>query len=572
MTTLANALPRPRLLPAAAACALAALLAVAPSAGAASRTGYYDTFLLSRSADGGLPNGPSTNGVISQDGRIARVVAFQSDASNIVGGDSNGLTDVFVTERAPGYGQDATPWAPGATRIISQGPGGQPANGPSYTPAISGDASSSPSGGENTPPNCVAFVSRASNLVAGDTNGKADAFVWWFASGQLQRVSVSSTGAQSNGDTYDVAVDGTCERIAFTSDATNLGQTSKVSKKTPNFADLKTKQNKPGVKQVYVRVPRAERASDKGLVGLTFLASASDRGVPGNADSSDPSWSLRTSQVLAFTSNATNIDRRDRTPTSDVYVKAMRRDVRFYGVRGVNRQKLASLATAVRVVSVNGAGTAGNGPSMEGGASDQSCFVVFRTDSTDVFPGDSSPSSDVVRADIRGFLRAKKILDFDPPGCREIEGAAAPAGDRITLSKVARGDGATVDPEVAGGGEYITFTSGSSIFPGVTGADRDTNGVDDAFLYTGVRNLIRTISADTENSPLRGAARNAYPSQRINYLLFETEDPLADVALVRRSYPDILARTAAQLDTPAASNQIYMRYLGPKTVPSTDSE
>src|SRR2546421_561505 len=83
-----------------------------------------------------------------------------------------------------------------------------------------GDASSS-KGSDSTPPNCVAFVSRASNLVPGDTNGKADAFVYWIATGKVQRVSVSSTGRQSNGDTYDVAVDGTCERIAFTSDATN---------------------------------------------------------------------------------------------------------------------------------------------------------------------------------------------------------------------------------------------------------------------------------------------------------------------------------------------------------------
>ena len=210
---------------------------------------------------------------------------------------------------------------------------GQPSNGPSYDPAISGDASSS-RGSDDTPPNCVAFVSRASNLVPGDTNGKADAFVYWLDSGRLQRVSVSSTGAQSDGDTFDVAVDGTCERIAFTSNASNLAQTSKGGKKNPNFGANKTRKAKPGVKQVYVRALRAERASDEGLVGLTFLASASDKGKPGNADSYDPSWSLRTSQVLAFTSNANNLDKRDRTFTSDVYVKAMRRVVKFFGKRG----------------------------------------------------------------------------------------------------------------------------------------------------------------------------------------------------------------------------------------------
>ena len=86
------------------------------------------------------------------------------------------------------------------------------------------------------------------------------------------------------------------------------------------------------------------------------------------------------------------------------------------------------------------------------------------------------------------------------------------------------------------------------------------------FLWTGVRNLVRTISADTENRPLYGDARNAFPSQRINYILFETDDPLADVELVSRRYPNLLAR-AAGAPAPSASNQIYMRYLGPKTVP-----
>jgi hypothetical protein len=321
---------------------------------------------------------------------------------------------------------------------------------------------------------------------------------------------------------------------------------------------------------VYVRVPRAERSSDNGLVGLTYLASASDGGVPGDGDSFDPSWSLRTSQVLTFTSRATNLDRRDRTPSEDVYVAAMRRVVKFYGVREVNRRKLATLETAIRVISVNRAGLAGNGPSLEGRASDQSCFVVFRTNATNVFPGDSSETADIVRADIRGFLRSEKILDVDPPGCRQVEGAAAPADDVIKLTKIARGDGPSTDPQVSGGGDYVTFTSASDDFPGVTGADRDVNDVDDAFLWTGVRNLIRTISADDQNSPLRGAAGGAFPSQRVNYLLFETEDPLADRDLIRTQYPDLFREILDDVGGPPTSpagNQIYLRYLGPKAIP-----
>ena len=131
----------------------------------------YETQLLSRAADGGFPNGPSRNGVLSQDGRVARTAAFESDASNIVAGDSNGLTDVFVVDRTAGYSSTGSPWRNGRTRIASRGIEG-PANGRSYGPAISGD-SSSDGGRPQTAPRCVAFVSEASNLVRGDTNGRA---------------------------------------------------------------------------------------------------------------------------------------------------------------------------------------------------------------------------------------------------------------------------------------------------------------------------------------------------------------------------------------------------------------
>jgi hypothetical protein len=72
----------------AAACALAACtLGFAAQSGAQDRADLQYTELISRDMDGGVPNGPSTNGVISGDRRWARVIAFQSTASNIVRGD-----------------------------------------------------------------------------------------------------------------------------------------------------------------------------------------------------------------------------------------------------------------------------------------------------------------------------------------------------------------------------------------------------------------------------------------------------------------------------------------------------
>jgi hypothetical protein len=102
--------------------------------------------------------------------------------------------------------------------LLSRGLGGQPANGASSQPAIDGLS--------RTAPTCVAFVSAASNLVAGDTNGVPDALVADPATGRIARVSVSSSGAQANGPTTQVAVDARCTRVAFVSTATNLALTA----------------------------------------------------------------------------------------------------------------------------------------------------------------------------------------------------------------------------------------------------------------------------------------------------------------------------------------------------------
>ncbi|MBA3718676.1 MAG: hypothetical protein H0W95_00040 [Nocardioidaceae bacterium] len=87
--------------------------------------------------------------------RGGRYVAFYSFASNLVPGDAKHAPDVFVRDRVDRV-----------TRLVSVGPGGQQANGGSFSPAISADGRH------------VAFHSGASNLVPGDTNGWGDVFVW----------------------------------------------------------------------------------------------------------------------------------------------------------------------------------------------------------------------------------------------------------------------------------------------------------------------------------------------------------------------------------------------------------
>ena len=144
--------------------------------------------------------------MISNDRRWARVIAYQSDASNLVPGDTNGATDVFVVRRTGRFGNLGTVWSRGRTRIVSRPRSGKPANGPSWSPAVDGALHDAPS--------CVAFMSSASNLVRGDTNGQPDAFVARLRTRRVFRVSLPR-GRQAHAATTQVAVSGDCSRVAF---------------------------------------------------------------------------------------------------------------------------------------------------------------------------------------------------------------------------------------------------------------------------------------------------------------------------------------------------------------------
>jgi Tol biopolymer transport system component len=132
---------------------------------------------------------------ISGDGRY---VAFYSDASNLVGGDPNFTWDVFVHDR----------WS-GTTELVSVALDGTPA-GAGFDPSISADG------------RYVAFESNASNLVGGDTNGDADIFVRDRQSGTTERVSVDSGGAQGNHESKNSSISADGRYVVFYSDATNL--------------------------------------------------------------------------------------------------------------------------------------------------------------------------------------------------------------------------------------------------------------------------------------------------------------------------------------------------------------
>ncbi|NLF49567.1 MAG: hypothetical protein GX577_00375, partial [Leptolinea sp.] len=155
-----------------------------------------DTTRVSVASDGTQGIGYSQYPSISADGRY---VAFHSPAMNLVTGDMNGFTDVFVHDRTTG-----------ATTLLSVASDGTQGTGESMYPSISADG------------RYVAFHSDASSLVTGDTNSRHDIFVHDRITGITTRVSVASDGTQGNNYSSDLSISADGRYVVFQSAASNL--------------------------------------------------------------------------------------------------------------------------------------------------------------------------------------------------------------------------------------------------------------------------------------------------------------------------------------------------------------
>src|SRR5947199_357915 len=159
---------------------------------------------VSVSSLGAEANADSFDASVSADGRF---VAFESAASNLVTGDTNGVSDDFVRDRQTGV-----------TERVSVSSVGTEGNAGSLGSTISADG------------RFVAFGSSASNLVSDDTNGEPDVFVRDRLNGTTSRVSLTTSGGQATGPSFlpQISADGLV--IGFHSDAADLvpGDTNAV--------------------------------------------------------------------------------------------------------------------------------------------------------------------------------------------------------------------------------------------------------------------------------------------------------------------------------------------------------
>jgi len=361
-------------------------------------TGYSDIFVYDRwtgitervsvSTTGKQANGNSFSPSISADGRY---VAFSSDASNLISGDTNLRRDVFVFDR----------WTR-TTERVSVSTAGQQGNSDSDLPSISADG------------RYVAFQSFASNLVTNDTNGVSDIFVYDRLNGTIERVSVSSAGAQAGGGSLSPSISSDGQLVAFASSAPDL-----IANDTNGFTDVFVRDRMAGTTERVSVSTTGKQANGNSLSpsisddgwyvvfasdapdlvsddanGATDIfihdrwsdtterVSVSSFGEEANSNSSSPSVSWD-GWYVAFTSNADNLVSGDTNGLADIFV-------------------YDRWARTIERVSVSTPGTQANGNSSIPSISWDGLYVVFASEASNLVSGDGG------WVDI--FVRDRRVL------------------------------------------------------------------------------------------------------------------------------------------------------------------
>jgi len=372
-----------------------------------------------------------------------RYVAFESRAPNLVAGDTNGVRDIFVRDRVSG-----------TTERVSVDDSEVQGDDDSLNPTISADG------------RYVAFESRATNLVSGDTNTNRDIFVRDRQLGVTERVSIDSSEAQADGNSEDAAISADGQFVAFTSVAANLvgsdanasadifirdrqaGVTERVSVSSAeveaNGASDAPAPSGDGRYVAYSSVATNLVPSDTNLFGDIFVrdrqsgtterVSVSSAELESNFESLTPSISTD-GRFVAFQSHGSNLVASDTNADPDVFVR--------------DRTDGTTDRASVDSAEVQGDSVSG-GPSI----SDSGRSVAFFSYSTNLVAGDTNSAIDVfVRHRIAGTTER---LSVDSAG--------------------AEANGDSADSAISGNGRMVAFHSGATNL-----AAGDTNSVFDVF-------------------------------------------------------------------------------------------
>lgn len=453
--------------------------------------------VTSAGAQGNLASGPAA---ISSDGRY---VAFASNASNLVSGDTNGVSDIFVRDTQAGT----------TTRVSTTDLGGQ-ADGTSLAPAISADG------------RYVAFVSDATNLVLLDLNGQRDAFVKDTLLGTVVRSSTSVLGLAGNGATSAVSISSTGRYVAMTSAATNLagsdtngvtdiyvkdtllGDLGTISRVSTDSAGAQANgaSNHPsisgdgryvalesdatnlagsdtnGVRDVFMKDTQ---------VGTTTRVSTDAAGAQANGQSDTPSTEGR---YVAFRSSATNLVSGDSNGAGDIFLKD-------------------TSGGAIIRISLDSAGAQANGASSSPAISSDGRYVAFDSAASNLVTGDGNGVSDAFLRDT--LTDVTRRVSIDSVGTQGGAASTLPAvstSGRFTAfssdatNLVAADSNAVTDVFVKDAGPGINVSSVSVTLDGNTISGCTATGIGVSCNVTGLTYGAHTIGGSVSDNEANSAA------------------------------------------------------------------
>ena len=395
---------------------------------------------------------------ISGDGRY---VAFSSNASNLVSGDTNGVADVFLRDR-----QSNT------TSRVSVATDGTQANADCIYPSISADG------------RYIAFASIASSLVSGDTNGYTDIFVHDRQSGTTTRASVASDGTQANGSSIYPSISADGRYIAFASNATNL-----VSKDRNGYSD------------VFVRDLQS---------GTTTIVSVTSDGIQGSDNSSTQDWPSISAdgRYVAFSSKAGNLVSGDTYAFSDVFVRdrqsntTTRVSVASDGTQATGISGFPSISADGRYVAfwsraknlVSGDFNPEN-IFVRDLQANRTTRVSVASDGAEANNNSFHPSISADGRYVAFFSSATNLVNGDSNGCTDVFVHDRQTRTTSRISVAADGTDADSDnqyPSISANGRYVAFASlAGNLVKG------DTSGLWDIFVAGPLYEYITSASVDT---------------------------------------------------------------------------
>ncbi len=313
----------------------------------------------------------------------------------------------------------------------------------------------------------VAFASHSTNLVPGDTNNVFDVFVRDRLAGTTTRVSVSSTGAQTNGvSEFSPFISGDGRYVAFSSTATNLvpGDTNVCPPGGGGWIgscqDIFVHDRDADQDGVFDETGPGERA--------TVRVSIASDGTESNWTSYNDIGSISPDgRFVTFGSDADNLVAGDGNGERDVFIHDRDADQ-----DGIFDETGAGERSTVRI-SVDPAGLDSNGDSRNASASADGRFVAFQSSACNLIPGDCITTGDVNGVEDM-FLRDRDTDEdgiFDEPGESEtILVSASPAGQP--------GNALSREGRISADGGTVVFASVANNL--VSG---DTNSFADVFAY-----------------------------------------------------------------------------------------